>query len=100
MFNTSVFDIFSATKEVDQSHGSDSPTAGLIEGVSGAAVGMVFLIGLIVAVRKNLEAVQVILEQLRELLTVTLSAIRKRLPTANPPHLQIRPAKEITRMTR
>ena len=85
MFNTSVFDIFSAAKDVDQSHGSDSPTAGLIEGVSGAAVGMVFLIGLIVAVRKNLEAVQVILEQLRELLTVTLSAIRKRILTANPP---------------
>ena len=84
MFNTSVFDIFSATKEVVQSHDSEPPTAGLIEGVSGAAVGIVLLIGIIVAVRKNLEAVQVVLEQLREILTITLNAMRKRL-TANPP---------------
>ena len=84
MFNTSVFDILSAAKDVGQSHDSDSPMTGLIEGVSGAAVGIAFLIGIIVAVRKNLEAVQVVLEQLREILTMTLSAMRKRL-TANPP---------------
>ena len=84
MQNISSFDIFSATKEVVQSHNSEPPTAGLIEGVSGAAVGIVFIIGLIVAMRKNLEAVQVVLEQLREILTITLSAMRKRL-TANPP---------------
>ena len=84
MFNTSVFDILSAAKDVGQSHDSDSPTTGLIEGVSGAAVGVVFLIGIIVAVRKNLETIQVVLEQIQELLTVTLNALRKRL-TANPP---------------
>ena len=84
MFNTSVFDIFSAAKDVGQSHDSDSPTTGLIEGVSGAAVGIFFLIGIIIAVRRNLEAVQVVLEQVQELLTMILNAMRKRL-TANPP---------------
>ena len=84
MFNTSVFDFFPAAKDVGQSHDSDSPTTGLIEGLSGAAVGIFFLIGIIIAVRRNLEAVQVVLEQVQELLTMILNAMRKRL-TANPP---------------
>ena len=84
MFNASAFDIFSATKDVGQSHDSDSPTTGLIEGLSGAAVGFLFIIGIIIAVRKNLEAVQVVLERTRDILTLILNAMRKRL-TANPP---------------
>ena len=84
MFNASAFDIFSATTDVVQDHDPEPPTTGLIEGVSGAAVGVVFLIGIIVAVRKNLEAIQGVLETTQELLTVILNAIRKRL-TATPP---------------
>ena len=84
MFNTSVFDIFSAAKDVGQSHDSDSPTTGLIEGLSGAAVGLLFLIGIIIAVRKNLETAQIVLERIRDILTLILNAMRKRL-TANPP---------------
>ena len=84
MFNVSAFDIFSATKDVVQDHDSEPLTTGLVEGVSGAAVGVVFLIGIIIAVRKNLEAIQGVLEQLQELLTVILNALRKRL-TAYPP---------------
>ena len=84
MFNVSAFDIFSATTDVVQDHDPEPPTTGLVEGLSGAAVGIFFLIGIIIAVRRNLEAVQVVLEQVQELLTMILNAMRKRL-TANPP---------------
>ena len=84
MFNASAFDIFSATKDVVQDHDSEPLTTGLIEGLSGAAVGFLFIIGIIIAVRKNLESIQGVLETIQELLTVILNAIRKRL-TAHPP---------------
>ena len=99
MFNASAFDIFSATKDVVQDHDSEPLTTGLIEGLSGTAVGIVFLIGIIIAVRKNLEAIQGVLETTQELLTVMLNAIRKRL-TAYPPLPQLNPVKGITLMMR
>ena len=82
--NESRWDIFTAANNVTQSHAVDSPTAGLVEGVSGAAV-VAILIGIIIAVRKNLVAVQGVLERLQIILTVTLNAMRKWLPTTNPP---------------
>ena len=83
--NFTKWDVLTAADEVARSHDSDPPTPGLIEGVSGAAVAVVFLIGLAIAVRKNLEAVQVVLERLLSILTMIASAIRKRLPTTTPP---------------
>ena len=85
MFNVSAFDIFSATTDVVQDHDPEPPTTGLVEGLSGAAVGIFFLIGIIIAVRRNLEAVQVVLEQVQELLTMILNAMRKRLTAPPPP---------------
>ena len=85
MFNTSAFDIFSATTDVVQDHDPEPPTTGLVEGVSGAAVGIALLIGIAVAVRRNLEAVRIVLERLQDILTVIANAMGKWLPTAHPP---------------
>ena len=82
--NETRWDVFTAANNVTQSHAVDSPTVGLVEGVSGAAVVAV-LIGIIIAVRKNLVAVQGVLERLQIILTMILNAMRKRLPTTNPP---------------
>ena len=84
--NVSTWETFStAATDAAESHATQPQTAGLVEGVSGAAVGVLFLIGIIVAVRKNLETVQGVLEQLQVFLTLTVNAMRKWLPTANPP---------------
>ena len=83
--NFTKWDVLTAAKDVGKTHESDSPTPGLIEGVSGAAVVVVCLIGIAIAVRKNLEAVRVVLEQLQDILTVIANAIRKRLPSTTPP---------------
>ena len=83
--NLSIWDTFSAANDVGKSHETDPPIPGLIEGVSGAAVVVLFLIGIVIAVRKNLEAVRVVLGQLQDILTVIANAMRKRLPTTNPP---------------
>ena len=82
--NETRWDIFTAVNNVSRSHDIDSPSTGLVEGLSGAAV-VVFLIGIIIAVRKYLEAVQGVLGQLQVILTLIINAIRKRLPTTNPP---------------
>ena len=100
MFNTSAFDIFSATTDVVQDHDPEPPTTGLVEGVSGAAVGIALLIGIAVAVRRNLEAVRIVLERLQDILTVIANAMGKWLPTAHPPLLQMNPVKEISPMMR
>ena len=68
-----------------KSHDSDPPMAGLVEGLSGLAVVAVFIIGIAIAVRRNLEATRVVLERLLDILTVIANAIRKRFPTTNPP---------------
>ena len=83
--NATFWDIFSAAKNVSETHDFDSPTAGLIEGLSGAAVFIAVLIGITIAVRKNLEAVQVVLGQLQDILTLIVNAMRNRLHTPNPP---------------
>ena len=83
--NVSSWETFSAANDAAESHAIEPQTAGLVEGVSGAAVGLLFLIGIIVAVKKNLEAVQGVLEQLQVFLTLTVNAMRKWIPTANPP---------------
>ena len=83
--NLSNWDIFTAATDVGTTPESDPPIPGLIEGLSGAAVVIALLIGIAIAVRKNLEAVQVILERLLSLLTVIANAIRKRFPTTTPP---------------
>ena len=84
--NVSTWETFStAANDAAESHATQPQTAGLVEGVSGAAVGLLLLIGIMIAVRKNLETVQGVLEQLRILLMVAVNAIRKWIPTANPP---------------
>ena len=83
--NVSSWETFSAANDAIQDNDIGSPTAGLVEGVSGAAVGCFFLIGIVIAVRKNLEVVRGVLVQLLDILTLIANAIRKRLPTANPP---------------
>ena len=83
--NVSSWETFSAATDAAEAHALEPQTAGLVEGVSGAAVGVLFFIGIIVAVKKNLEIVQGVLEQLQTFLTVTVNAMRKWLPTANPP---------------
>ena len=99
--NVSTWETFStAANDAAENHATQPQTAGLVEGVSGAAVGVLLLIGIIVAVKKNMETVQGVLEQLQVLLTLTVNAMRKWLPMANPPPLQTRPITEITQMTR
>ena len=86
MFSNSTFwNILTAAKNVSQSHAIDPPTAGLVEGLSGLAVVVILLIGIIIAVRKNLEAFQGVLENLQVILTAIVNAIRKRVTTTNPP---------------
>ena len=83
--NYSSWDIFTAATDVGTTPESDPPTPGLIEGVSGAAVAVVFLIGIAIAVRKYLENVQIVLGRVLSVLTVIANAIRKLLPTTTPP---------------
>ena len=83
--NVSNWDILTAANDVGKSHDSDPPTAGLVEGLSGLAVVIAFVIGIAIAVRRNLEATRVVLERLLEILTAIANAIRKRFPTTNPP---------------
>ena len=83
--NYTKWDVLTAANDVARSHDSDPPTPGLIEGVSGAAVAVVFLIGIVIAVRKYLETVQVVLERFLSVLTMIANAIRKRLPSTTPP---------------
>ena len=83
--NLTIWDTFQAANDVGKTHESDSPIPGLIEGLSGAAAVVLILIGIAIAVRKNLEAVRGVLEQLQDILTVIANAMRKRFPTANPP---------------
>ena len=86
MFSNETFwNIFTAGNNVSRSHAIDSPMAGLVEGLSGMAVVVVLLIGIIIAVRKNLEVFQGVLENLQEILTAIVNAIRKRVTTTNPP---------------
>ena len=84
-FNVSSWETFSAANDAAESHATQPQTAGLVEGVSGAAVGLLLLIGIMIAVRKYLETVQGVLEQLRIFLMVAVNAMRKLIPTATPP---------------
>ena len=63
----------------------DSPTAGLVEGASGAAVVVAFLIAVAILVRKYLANLRDALEALEGVLTRFTNAVRKLLPTATPP---------------
>ena len=83
--NVTRWDILTAAKNVSQIHDSDPPTAGLVEGLSGVAVFIAVLIGIMIAVRKNLEVAQSVIGQLRDILTWIVNAMRKRLHTPNPP---------------
>ena len=83
--NVTRFDILSAAKKVNQTHALDSPAGGLVEGLSGGVVAIAVLIGIAIAVRKNLELLQGVLERFQILLTVIANAVRKWLPTTPPP---------------
>ena len=83
--NVTRWDILSAAKNVSQIHAIDAPMAGLIEGLSGVVVVVILLIGIIIAVRKNLEVLQGVLDSLQDILTAIVNAIRKKVTTANPP---------------
>ena len=83
--NVSTWETFSAANDAAEMHAIQPQTAGLVEGLSGAAVGLAFLIGIMIAVRKYLETVQGVLEQLRIFLMVAVNAMRKLIPTATPP---------------
>ena len=98
--NVSNWDVLTAAKDVGKIHDSDPPMTGLVEGLSGSAVAIVFLIGIAIAVRKYLETVQGVLEQLLSVLTAVANAIQKRVTSANPPPLQMSPANETTQITR
>ena len=93
--NETRWGIFTAANNVSQSHAIDSPSGGLVEGLSGGVVAVAFLIGIIIAVRKNLAFVQGVLEQILSILTLILNAMRKWLPTTPPPPLQTLPPPEI-----
>ena len=66
-------------------HAVDPPSSGLVEGLSGGVVAIAVLIGIAIAVRKNLELLQGVLERFQILLTVIANAVRKWLPTTPPP---------------
>ena len=83
--NVTRWDILSAAKNVSQIHDSDPPTGGLVEGLSGVAVGIALLIGIAIAVRKNLELIRGVLGQLQIILTSITNAVRKWAPTTPPP---------------
>ena len=83
--NVTRFDILSAANNVNRTHAVDSPSGGLVEGVSGGVVAIAVLIGIIIAVRKKLEFVQGVLGQIQLALTLIVNAIRKWLPTTPPP---------------
>ena len=82
--NATFWDIFTAAKNVSESHAIDSP-GGLVEGLSGGVVAIAVLIGIIIAVRKKLEFVQGVLGQIQLSLTLILNAMRKWLPSTPPP---------------
>ena len=83
--NVTRWDLLTAAKNGSQSHADGSPTGGLVEGVSGGVVAIAVLIGIAIAVRKNLELLQGVLERFQILLTVIANAVRKWLPTTPPP---------------
>ena len=83
--NVTRWDLLTAAKNVSQMHADGSPTGGLVEGLSGGVVAIAVLIGIAIAVRKNLEALQGVLERLQIILTVIANAVRKWLPTTPPP---------------
>ena len=83
--NETRWGIFTAANNVSQSHATDSPSGGLVEGLSGGVVAVAFLIGIIIAVRKYLEVVQGVLERLLSILTLIVNAMRNWLPTTPPP---------------
>ena len=83
--NVTRFDILSAANNVSRTHAVDPPSGGLVEGLSGGVVAIAVLIGIAIAVRKNLEALQGVLERLQIILTVIANAVRKWLPTTPPP---------------
>ena len=83
--NVTRWDILSAAKKVNQTHALDSPEGGLVEGLSGGVVAIALLIGIIIAVRKKLEFVQSVIEQIQLSLTLIMNAMRKWLPTTPPP---------------
>ena len=83
--NETRWGIFTAANNVSQSHATDSPSGGLVEGLSGGVVAVAFLIGIIIAVRKQLEFVQGVLERIQLSLTLIVNAIRKWIPTTPPP---------------
>ena len=86
MFSNETFwNTFTAASDVGQNHDSDPPSGGLVEGLSGGVVAVAVLIGIIIAVRKNLAFVQGVLEQILSILTLILNAMRKWLPTTPPP---------------
>ena len=83
--NFTSWDVLTAAKDVGKNHESDPPTTGLVEGLSGLAVVIALVIGIAIAVRRNLEATRVVLERLLEILTAIANAILKRFPTTNSP---------------
>ena len=83
--NVTRWDLLTAAKNGSQMHADGSPTGGLVEGLSGGVVAIAVLIGIAIAVRKNLEALQGVLERLQIILTVIANAVRKWLPTTPPP---------------
>ena len=83
--NVTRWNILEAAKNVSQIHDSDPPTGGLVEGLSGVVVGVALLIGIAIAVRKNLELIRGVLEQLQIILTPITNAVRKWVPTTPPP---------------
>ena len=83
--NESRWDVLEVAKEVTKNHDSESLPGGLVEGLSGVAVGIALLIGIAIAVRKNLELVQGVLERFLVILTLIANAMRKWVPTTPPP---------------
>ena len=83
--NISTWDILTAAEDVGKVREPDSPTAGLVEGASGAAAGVVFLIAVAILVRKYLANLRDALEALEDILTRFTNAVRKLLPIATPP---------------
>ena len=55
-----------------------------LEVITVAFFGLLLLIGIMLAIRKHLETVQGVLEQLRILLTMAVNAMRKWIPTTTP----------------
>ena len=88
--NITYWDVLTAANDVGKVREPDSPTAGLVEGASGAAVVVAFFIAFVILVRKYLANIRDALEVLEDLLTRCTNAIRNRLPTNTPPPPPIR----------